>query len=220
MSTLTAQVTDLLRSRFALTEITPAAHAQMKYPKYLPMMRFTVHQYRAEGFGHFMTMETKAMGGLMRLSTLVFTPGEGANVPFLLIDTMDMKKKRLAYVEYYDCTAEGASLPESENQAAEFAQLPDYAETPAWYVERRTPYSLIKGGAQADPEALARMVLTCAERYARAAAAAPKNAANLAGLRAFQRDMIEKGNPSSGAMSKVLGADGAKEFFKNVIMKI
>lgn len=217
---LVQQVTELANRHLALREITPPAYAQMKYPRLLPMMRFTVHQYMAEGFAHYMTMETKAMGGLMRLSTLVFTPGEGGNVPFLLIDTMQMARKRLAYVEYYDCTAQGAALPQSDGQQEEFAALPNYAETPAWYVERRMPCSLIKGGQDVDERALNSMVLTCAERYLLAAKSAPKDEANLPGLRAFQRDLIEKGNPSSGTMTRVLGEEGAKDFFRNVIMKI
>ncbi len=47
--------------------------------------------------------------------------------------------------------------------------LADYDETPAWYVSRRTPYSLIKGGRDADEQSLKGMVLTCARRCLTAA---------------------------------------------------
>ena len=205
---------------FPASEVTQAAYAAMRYPRLVPMMRFTTRQYALEGFGNLFTMDTSAMGGLMKLTTLVFTPSSGVKVPFLLIDTMEMRKKRLAYVEYYDCTAKGAALPESEGQRAEFAALPDYAEKPAWYVERRTPYSLIKGGEGADAGALESMVRTCLGRYLRAAGGAEHDPASLEGLRAFQRDMLTLGNPSSAALEKVLGREGAKVMFRTAIMPV
>lgn len=218
--TVIDQVIERALAAFPAKEVTPPQYAAMKYPKWLPMMRFVCHQYTLEGFGNLFTMQTRAMGGLMKLSTMVFTPYSGKSVPFFLADTMEMKKKRLAYVEYYDCTASGASLPASEGQPEEFAALPDYAETPAWYTARRTPYSLIKGGEGADAAALEAMLLTCVDRYLEAAKTAPADPANLPGLRAFQRDMLVLGNPSSGTLSKVLGKKGAELAFKTAIMPV
>lgn len=205
---------------FSAQDITPKDYAAMRYPKWLPLMRFSCRQYALAGFGNLFTMDTLAMGGLMRLATLVFTPSAGASVPFLLIDTMQMKKKTLAYVEYYDCTAQGADLPHAAGQQAEFAALPDYAEKSAWYVARRTPYSLIKGGDGADAQALEAMVKTCLERYLQGAQTAAADPANLAGLADFQRDMLDKGNPSAPTLNKVLGEAGARKMFETAIMPV
>ena len=218
--TLTERAVAAAQKHFTLREETHAAYAAMQYPKLLPMMHFTVHRYRADGFGTVMTMDTNAMLGMMRLSTLVFTPAAGAAVPFLLIDTMQMKKKSLAYVEYYDCTGKAPALPGAENQRREFANFPDYAEKPAWYVARRTPYSLIKEKGDNTQQELDDMVLTCLERYLAAAEAAPKDPANLVGLRSFQQEMLDKGNPSSATLNKVLGEAGARTFFETVIMPV
>ena len=221
MSTTISQwAADMAKGTFPAREITPSSYAAMRYPRLLPMMRFTCHQYELEGFGNLFTMDTRAMGGMMALSTVVFTPSAGAAVPFLLIDTMHMKKKHLSYVEYYDCTASGAAVPGSENQRDEFASLADYAEKPAWYVARRTPYSLIKGGKGANPQALEDMVRTCVTRYLSAAAAAPRDPANLDGLYAFQQDMLELGNPASATLNRVLGEQGAREMFRSAIMPV
>lgn len=220
ISELSAWTAARASGAFPASEITPAAYAAIKYPKLLPIMRFTCRQYDLEGFGNLFTMDTRAMGRLMKLTTLVFTPSAGGEVPFLLIDTMEMKQKHLAYVEYYDCTARGASLPESEGQGAEYAALPDYAEKPAWYVAKRTPYSLIKGGEGADAGALDSMVRTCLERYLRAARTAECGPANLESLRAFQRDMLTLGNPSSATLEKVLGRAGAETMFRTAIMPV
>ncbi len=218
--TLSQRVTARAREAFLSQDVTPAKYAAMKYPRFLPMMRFTCRQYGLEGFGNLFVMDTTAMGGMMKLSTMVFTPSSGKAAPFLLVDTMEMKKKRLAYVEYYDCTAAGASLPRMEGQKAEFAGIPDYEEKPAWYVTRRTPYSLIKGGEGTDQAALEGMVLTCVDRYLAGAKAAPVDPTNLEGLRAFQNDMITLGNPSSDTLNKVLGQEGAETMFRTAIMPV
>lgn len=217
--TLSEQAVALSGKRFSLRKVTPPRFAAFRYPKVLPLMRFAVEQYEAD-FGNLATMDTVAMGGLMRLSTVVFTPAQGQDLPVLLLDAMTMGKKALCYVEYYDNTARGVHLPEMDTQRAEFAALPDYAEKPAWYVERRMPCSLIKGGSGVAEAALSAMALTCVRRYLQAVGSAGIRADNLPGLRAFQREMAERGNPSSGTLERALGAETARAFFQNVIMPV
>ena len=205
---------------FSLKEDTPIEYAHTKYPKLLPIMRFEVHRYSVDNFGTITTMDTNAMFGMMKLSTFVFTPSIGLNVPFLLIDTMCMKNKSLAYVEYYDCTKDGASLPEADKQVNEFAKFKDYNEKPAWYINRRTPYSLIKEKGDNSQDDLDNMVLTCLKRYLEGALNCGINSDNLIGLYNFQQEMLDKGNPSSETLDKVLGKEGAKTFFEKVIMPV
>ena len=139
----------VLKERFELREITPEKYRTMGSP----MMRFHLEQYAVEGLGNLCVLRTRAMLGLMKLVTVVVTPNTGKNVPFLLIDTMDMGKKHLCYVEYYDCTAEGADRDLLLAAGAPYADIENYAEKPAWYVSERMKGSLIKTGdrARLDP---------------------------------------------------------------------
>ena len=162
-------------------------------------------------------LKTKAMLGLMQLVTVVVTPSSGKNVPFLLVDTMDMGKKHLCYVEYYDCTADGADKDKLLAASAPYGDVPDYAEKPAWYVKERMAGSLIKTG---DRARLEQMALDALKAYAAQAAAAPVKAENIAGLKAFRRRMIEEGNPSTAALTRTLGKAGAEEFFRTVVMPL
>lgn len=156
----------------------------------------------------------------MELLTVSFCPGEGSEVPFLLIDCMKMGRKRTVFVEYYDCTAD---KPEREALSAvyeRYKELPDYDEKPHWYVSERTPYSLIKGGSDENDEALTAMVLESAGVYLGEVLEAKKSEKNLAGLRQFRERMINEGNPASDTLNKTLGKRGAEEFFKEWVMKI
>jgi hypothetical protein len=182
-------------------------------------MRFEAKRYEAPGFGNVFTMNTRAVGGLMRLMTAVFTPNLGGNVPLLLVDVMAFGKKRAVFAEYYDCTASGAPAEKLRGVWKQYCGLPDYPEKPAWYVGERAPYSLIKGGG--DEAALAAMLSETVRAYAAECsgpAAAQRSEANRAGLGAFLGRMAKEGNPSSAAMEKALGKEGAERFFRTAVM--
>ena len=203
----------VLQQKFPLKDVTPARYRTMGSL----MMRFHLEQYAAEGLGNLCVLRTKAMLGLMNLTTVVVTPNSGRNVPFLLIDTMDMGSKHLCYVEYYDCTAEGADRDKLLAASAPYADVENYAEKPAWYVSERMAGSLIKTGDKARLDKMARDAL---EAYVAQAAAAPVKAENTAGLKAFQRRMIQEGNPSTAALTRTLGREGAEAFFRTAVMPV
>ena len=211
------ELTGLFAARIPLTQRPADGYARMRWPKLLPLMKFSVKEYAAPGWGNVFSMATNAMGGKMRLATLVLTPNLGAGVPLLLVDVMAMGKKRAAFVEYYDCTAQGAPASALRRAAAEFRPLPDYPEKSAWYVSERAPYSLIKGGS--DDDALLRMLEGSLRAYAEdCAQAVPGGAGNLAGLETFIDRMVREGNPSSAALTRVLGKSGAEIFFRTAVM--
>ena len=203
----------VMKERFALKDVTPEKYRTMGSL----MMRFHLEQYEMDGFGNLCVLKTRALLGLMNLTTVVLTPSSGKNVPFLLIDTMDMGKKHLCYVEYYDCTAAGADKDLLLAASAPYTDVPDYAEKPAWYVQERMEGSLIKTG---DRARLDRMATDVLKAYAQQALAAPVKAENREGLKAFQRRMIEEGNPSTAALTKTLGREGAEDFFRTVVMPL
>ena len=199
----------VLQEKFALKEITPEKYRTMGNL----MMRFHLEQYAVEGLGNLCVLKTRAMLGLMNLLTVVVTPSSGKNVPFLLIDTMDMGKKHL----YYDCTADGADKDLLLAASAPYGDVADYAEKPAWYVKERMAGSLIKTG---DKTRLDQMALDALKAYARQAAAASVKPENLEGLKAFQQRMVREGNPSAAALTRTLGQEGAETFFQTVVMPV
>ena len=200
-----------------VTELPAGEYAKLRYPRFPAVMRFAVRRYAAAGFGNLFSMYTRAMGGLMQLATLVFTPNCGTDAPLLLIDVMAFGKKRAAFVEYYDLTATGAACPALEAVASQYGALPDYAEKPAWYVAARTPYSLIKGGSD-DARLIAMLTDSVAAYGATCAARCEFRMENCAGLRSFVDRMVEQGNPASATLEKVLGKERAEAFFRTAVM--
>lgn len=204
------------------TEIACGKYAQMVWPRIFPLMHFEVKWYRAPSFGNIFSMYTRAGKGMMELATLVFTPNVGTDVPLLLIDLMKMKKKQAAFVEFYDCTENGAPAAELQKTARQFADIPDYPEKPAWYVKERTPYSLIKGGkAGTDDQALEVMLLQMLRIYAvQCSQRRETEGGNLTGLENFVNRMVQEGNPASATLCRVLGAKEAEVFFRKMVMPL
>ncbi len=220
LETFSEDAPGIFGNTFELKEVPADGYSRMRYPKWPALMRFDVDRYEAAGFGHLMLMKTRAMGGMMNLVTASFTPNEGAEAPYLLLDMMKMGKKRTVFVEYYDCTGKNLRIPELDAVAADYGDLPEYAEKPAWYIAKRMPCSLIKGTEDGSEERLLSMVRDSLMAYAAYCRTAPKDPENLDGLRTFQSRMIADGNPSSGTMEKVLGKDGAERFFRCVVMPV
>lgn len=213
------ELTHIFGKKVHLLPLDSGPYATMAYPRWLPLMKIRVQWYAGPGYGNVFAMHTRALGGRMELATLAFTPNAGGDVPLLLVDVMAMGKKRAAFVEYYDCTKGGAPRGAMAEVTAKFQHLPDYPEKPAWYVARRTPDSLIKGGAGADGNALCAMLAASVEAYGENCRAHTEaREENRAGLGAFIEQMLRQGNPASATLERVLGKAGAEGFFRTLVM--
>lgn len=209
-----------LLEEYECRDVTDPQYHQVRYPKIMPIMHFEINQYQLKGFGQIMNMNSTAMKGLMKLTTIAFTPNEGGDIPFLLIDCMEMKNKLTVFVEYYDCTGKQLDLATLNQLKEKYAAVRNYEEKPAWYISERMNCSLIKAGEQADMSVLEQMVEDSMTEYLKLALAVQKDENNLAGLRAFRQRMIEDGNPASSTMDKVLGKKGSIVFFEKIVMPI
>jgi hypothetical protein len=216
---LTEKMLECIGSYLKLKPADIGSYAQMHWPKLLPLMHLHARSYHVDKYGSIFAMNTHVAGDMMDLATIVCTPNAGGDVPVLLIDIMKMKQKQAVFVEYYDCTENGAEDDRLQKVKQTYDSLEDYAEKPAWYVKERTKDSLIKGGR--DWESLKKMAAASMHAYAEMAASHPQGtcaAENQHRLNAFIDRMVKEGNPSSSIMMKVMGKEEAEHFFRTVIM--
>ena len=199
------------------TLVPEDGYSRFSYPKLIKLMKFDVRRYRINGFGNMMTMRTKGPFG-MRLLTMSFMPFEGNSVPYLLTDIMEVGKKRLIFVEYYDCTSERSEQPLLKRVCEKYSGVPDYEEKPAWYIGERTGYSMIKSLEADSKVSLSEIAADSIRAYKKSAFSAGKSGENLSGLMKFRERMINEGNPSSDILKKVFGEKGAADFFKKCVM--
>ena len=183
------------------TLVTEDGYSRFSYPKLIKLMKFDVRRYRINGFGNMMTMRTKGPFG-MRLLTMSFMPFEGNSVPYLLTDIMEVGKKRLIFVEYYDCTAERSEQPLLKRVCEKYSEC----------------HSMIKSLEADSKVSLSEIAADSIRAYKKSAFSAGKSGENLAGLMKFRERMINEGNPSSDILKKVFGEKGAADFFKKCVM--
>lgn len=198
-------------------EFSAGEYADLKYPKFMPTMRFKVRRFNIKDFGHMAVVDSNLIG-VLRLVTVSFTPNKGKSVPYLLLDVMSIGKRRIVLAEFYDCTEGGTEIPQLKALKEDYASVPEYSEKQAWYVSERMEGSLIKCSTPDDEEKLSAMVLDAVSRYADAIKTAGTKPGNIDGLRKFCDRMVEDGNPSTSTLEKVLGKEGGAKFFRSVVM--
>ncbi len=203
---------------FFLNKIDIKEYSFLKYPSFIPLLKMNINLYSVDDFGYIMIMETR-MSKLMSLVTISFTPKGGINVPFLLIDTMSMGKKRLAYVEFYN-TSTIDDFPLLSSLSEKYVNILDHKEKDAWYVNERMSCSLIKEGTSKNEYDLKMMIIDALNRYKEVINNASIDLESITNLKKFQEKMITLGNPSSSTLNKILGKEEAINFFKNIIMPI
>lgn len=203
---------------FSLNKVDIKEYSFLKYPSFIPLLKMNVNLYEVNDFGYIMIMKTR-MTKLMSLVTISFTPKEGKNVPFLLVDTMSMGKKRLAYVEFYN-TSTRDDFPSLSSLSEKYVNILDHKEKDAWYVNKRMEGSLIKEGSSKNEYDLKMMIIDALNRYKEVIDNASIDVESIANLKKFQEKMISLGNPSSSTLNKILGKEEAINFFENIIMPI
>lgn len=217
---LVNEVEKILKKEGAAKEVPVGSYARMQYPIWFPCFRFKVKEYFIENFGNVMIMQTKAMAR-MYLVTMSFTPSLGTDLPYLLIDSMSLGKKRSVFVEYYDCTTRKQAPNALVAVAAQYKHLPEYEEKKAWYVPLRTSYSLMKGNTKKEEAELVCMLLGEVRAYVKLAQTKKeRKPGNIEGLRTLRERMIREGNPSTNILTKMLGEEGAAGFYRSYIMPL
>ena len=192
------------------------SYTNMKYPKLIPLMRFHVDRYRLRGFGYLMIMHTTTKMG-MELLTMSFMPSDCVNLPYLLIDSMRMRKKRCVFVEYYGCGSTNLNDSGMKTVYKSYNHLPDYAEKENWYIAEREPYSLIKTG---EADTLKDMAVSSVSAYLSSVDTCVVDENYKTQLLEFRERMITEGNPSSATLKMLLKEEGARAFMEQVIMPV
>lgn len=206
---------ELMSDKF-ISKLPQDKYTHMSYPRLFHLMDFDVECYRIVGFGSAMAMHTTTKMG-MELLTISLCPGEGCCLPYLLMDSMSMKKKCCSFVEYYGCGYDELNDAELRRVFRRFKELPDYEEKKGWYISEREDYSLIKSG---EPDQLVLMVKESLEGYLGSVKGSHTDLLYRDHLEHFRERMIREGNPSSKTLNMLLGKEGAERFMRDIVMPI
>ena len=162
----------------------------------------------------------------LSLLTVVFTPNRELDIPFVIIDFVEVRNKSTVFVEFYNENMKNkdyikildTKLKDKNNY---YKGLEDYREKPNWYLPLRNKYSPLKKGGKEDKEILMNMILDYLDEYLNFVSSINNEERNLKNidLEEFIENLIVKGNPSSNILKKALGEDGYNRFSRDIIFK-
>ena len=208
-----------INAAFPLTKKDAGAYAAFRAKP----LSVQLDWYAAEGLGNVSFLHGKAMGGLMRMDTLVVN-AVYRDVPLFSYDRIDALGNRTMLVEYYDTLLDQPAFDGGALTAAKAlaSGVPAHDLGAHWYDGLKLPASFAVKAKKAHFAAMEAAFDASLRAYlALAKAAAPLDAAAAAEKRqkgaAYVNGLLERGGPSTDAFQKALGADRTRELFTRIV---
>ena len=182
-------------------------------------MDFRVKAYEAPGAGSLCLMEMRAMAGLMKMETAVFSP-TGLDGPLFSMDAISAMGRNTLILELYDTTLSHPDFSALEEIRTRYASLSGYDPGEHWYDPMRLAVSDYKRGRKTagayDP-----YVRDYAQRYfALLAGCARCDEAEKKKQNAvFADGLIQNGGPAVDQFRKMLGDEATADFLHKVMFR-
>ena len=177
-------------------------------------LTFFTDTYEVEGIGHLCVMSMKAMGGLMKMETVVLSPFY-RDIPLLNLDWVSAFGKETQIIELYDTQLE----PDSQDMLDEFAAIRDRdSELPEYVPKGTHSYDSIKYAEsyQKTGKSISGRFSEAAQDYIRVYVKQLRVAAKCDGaqkgekIRAFTDMLISDGGVAVDQMTKLFGQETAE----------
>lgn len=218
-------IVNKVKSKFKLQQYDINEFESFSYPKYINLFKFNTKQYKIEKLGNMCILEGSSILGLSLL-TVVFTPNRELDIPFVIIDFVEVRNKSTVFVEFYNEHMKNKDYikildNKLSDKKEKYESIEDYMENPKWYTPLRDKYSPLKKGSKENKEVLINMVLDYLDEYINFVDSVKKEYSDEKNieLEKFIDDLIVKGNPSSKILKKALGEDGYNKFCREIIFK-
>jgi len=189
--------------------------------KLSPMTMESVCFY-AEGLGHVSFMRGKALGGLMKMDTLVINPFE-KDLPLFSLDRIYVLKKETLLIEMYETRLNPVSLEEEFSEIiAKYQELENGTSAPKWYDDIRLPESVHKIGKGKVGESFDALSAEYLNQFLMLAKNAPtcdkKEKAEAS--KKYSEGLLNNGGASTDVFIKKKGRDFTERFFRECMFGV
>ena len=196
------------RKRWQLTEMDLGEFAQINKG----VMHFHMQAYMAEGAGKLFLMDMKALGGLMKMETVTFTP-IGLDGPILSGDAVWALGRSTLVLELYDTTLSHPDFKALGAIKEKYAQLPSYDPGSHSYYRFRLPESAYKKGRKIQ-DAVRSMAEEYGQKYLQLLQSCERVSAEEKQKKnaEFSEMLYACGGPAVNQFKKMIGEEKTKEF--------
>lgn len=210
---MTENILKLSEGSFNTTQRDTGAYSQIRGKG----MHFDTSVYDAGSAGSLCLMTMRAMCGLMKMETAVFTPVY-LDAPIFSCDLISVFGKDVLFLELYDTTLSHPGFDELDDVKRRYANLPDHDPGPHWYDDIRLPVSAFKKGRKLK-SAFLKMLDEYSAEYFRILRQCPvcdpgeKKAENAK----YVNGLLTNGGPAVDQFKKMLGDEKTAEFLRTVM---
>ena len=210
---MTDTIINILRSHFDVTERGAGEFSKIRSHG----MKFDIRVYDAAGAGSLCIMNMRAMFGLMKMETAVFSP-VSIDGPIFSCDLINVFCTDTLFLELYDTTLSHPRFDGLEDVKIKHSHLPDHDVGTHWYDDIRLPVSVFKKAKKKKAE-FELMAGEFASAYfdelkcCNPCEEAVKRELN----EQYVNGLLENGGPAVDQFRKMLGDKKCEQFLKTVM---
>ena len=209
---MTEKLLDLIKKKYALSEIDCGEFAEMK----VSGMKFHISAYKAEGLGQISIMTATGFLGLMKMDTLIINPTE-IDLPLYSYDRIFAMGNDTLIVELYDTLIADFSEESLNEVKAKYSTLIERDPGEHWYDSIKLKSSISKKGKKPDTETLDEMALEHFKSYINSPADKSLPEEKQKKARIYVDGLLEKGGPSTDVFKKSIGKEKTRELFESIL---
>jgi len=200
---------------YPLTQKAPDRFAAAK----VGPMKFTIVAYEAEGLGNVAMMAGTALGGLMKMDTLIVNPFD-RDMPLFSYDRIRAMGNDTLLLELYDTRLDcSGDHPEITEIVRKYADLPDAPAPENWYDDIKLPQSVKKKFKKKLTARGNDFTFEYLAAFLKATQAAPEcdRTEKKKAAAVYTEGLLSNGGPSTDQFVKVYGKDYTTELFRDVL---
>ena len=210
---MTDTIINILRSQFHVTNRDVGEFSNITHRG----MRFDIRVYDAEDAGSLCIMNMRAMFGLMKMETAVFSP-VSIDGPLLSCDLVSAFRTDTLFLELYDTTISHPKFEQLEDTKTKYSHLPDNDVGTHWYDDIRLPVSVFKKGKnmKAEFELIAGQFASSYFDELKCCNPCDENIKKELNEK-YVNGLLENGGPAVDQFRKMLGDEKCERFLKTVM---
>lgn len=182
-------------------------------------MKFTILSYEAKGLGKVSVMTGKAMGGLMKMNTLIVNPFD-RDMPLFSYDRIHAMGNDTLLLELYDTRLDrSAEYPELTKIVESYNDLPGVPAESRWYDSIRLSQSVKKKNKKKGTPRCDAFAMDYVAAYLKLAQAAPAcdREAKKKAAAVYTEGLLSNGGPSTDQFVKAYGKEYTEKLFREVL---
>lgn len=181
------------------------------------MMHFVIEAYKIDGIGYLSFIKMKAMLGLMKMETIVFTPLT-KKMPLLSYDYIKAMGNDTLLLELYNTDEVAPRLPLMDDVKKEYSNLKDHDLGSHWYDPLKLSPTLAKRGKK-QASIYNELTKKWIDAYFSSFKEKDEEDEDIKkeNTKKYVDGLFENGGPSTDQFIKMIGKDDAYELFSKYI---